>query len=170
MWVAPHDSGEFTIGMDHVIPQLVDSIYGIVLPRRLTRLHRETPFAWLLANPGVLPLSAPLSGVIVDSNQSLSDHPEWLLGSSYDQAWIVRATCDSTETPEQLLIPAEQVTASTLGQVERMQTWIREHAIGRQAQESTLCDGGSSVRSLQELIGQKHYPHFLREFLSIRPR
>ena len=115
-------------------------------------------------------MPSPLSGVIVDSNQNLTDHPEWLMGSPYDQAWIVRATCDSTESPEPFLVAAEQVRLSSQFQIEKMREWIREHALRHHAQQPTLCDGGSFVRSLQELLGQKLYPHFVREFLSIQPR
>jgi len=170
LWVAENDSGEFTIGVDHVIPQLVSSIHGIVLPRRLTRLHRDMPFAWLLTSAGVLPLPAPVGGVVVNSNQELADHPEWLTGSPYDDAWIVRGTRESTENLERLLFPAEHVRQSNQLQLEAMQLWIRAHASGGQAHPQTLCDGGSFVQSLHELIGQEHYPLFLREFLSTHPR
>lgn len=166
LWVAPAEDGTFSIGVDHVVPPLVSPIHGVVLPRQQTRLYREMPFAWLLTNTGILPLPAPMNGLVIDSNEHLSDHPEWITRSPYDEAWIIRATTDSPKHLEQLLLPAETVKQNNLHQMEMMQSWIRRHVTSQTLQDATLCDGGLFVQSLHELLGQKYYPRFLREFLS----
>jgi glycine cleavage system H protein len=101
------DGGIGTVGItDYAQDQLGDVVY-VGLPSPGKQLTQLAVFGEIESVKAVSELYSPLTGEVVESNQALSDSPELINESPYDEGWIMKVRlADESEVDK--LLTAEQ--------------------------------------------------------------
>jgi len=83
------DGPRVTIGItDYAQDQLGDVVY-VDLPSSGTRVEKGQPFGEVESTKSVSDLYAPLSGTIVERNETLESSPELVNADPYGRGWMV---------------------------------------------------------------------------------
>jgi glycine cleavage system H protein len=91
-----------TIGITDFAQSSLGDIVYIELPEKGTQLERDSAFGVVESIKSVSDLYAPISGEVIDSNDSLSDGPEKVNEGPYD-SWIVKIKVSDTSQLNDLL-------------------------------------------------------------------
>jgi len=95
-----------TIGItDYAQEQLGDIVF-VDLPGKEHEFHKEETFGVVESVKSVSDCLAPLSGKVVDINDSLADNPAIINESPYDEGWMIRIEISNSEEAARLLSPA----------------------------------------------------------------
>lgn len=96
-----------TVGItDYAQDALGDVVY-IDLPANGTRVERGQPFGEVESTKSVSDLYAPVSGTIVERNETLESQPELVNSDPYGQGWMVVIEVDDGDEADDLLSSAE---------------------------------------------------------------
>ncbi len=87
-WARAEDS-RITVGItDYAQDALGDVVY-VDLPASGTRVEQGQPFGEVESTKSVSDLYAPVTGTIVERNESLESQPELVNSDPYGQGWLV---------------------------------------------------------------------------------
>jgi glycine cleavage system H protein len=101
------DGRRFTVGItDYAQDALGDVVY-IDLPASGTRVERGQPFGEVESTKSVSDLYAPVTGTIVERNETLESQPELVNSDPYGNGWMVVIEADDTEDASRLLSAAD---------------------------------------------------------------
>lgn len=110
-WLKLED-GKVRIGITDFAQHELGDIVFVELPEVGDEFKAEEPFGSVESVKTVSELYAPVSGKVVEINESLNDNPEFVNESPYDKAWmIVLEPSDSSEIDA--LLTAEEYEAMT---------------------------------------------------------
>ena len=88
-WVKPEDNIA-TIGItDYAQSEIQDIVY-VELPEVGTQLTHKTEFGVIESVKAAFDLYAPVSGEVIEVNESLLDAPEQVNESPYDDGWFLK--------------------------------------------------------------------------------
>ena len=92
LWVRLGEAGQGVIGItDFAQDQLGEIVYA-ELPTAGTALRQDQPFGVVESVKTVSELPAPLNGQVVERNGRLTDTPDLINTSPYDEGWLIRLT------------------------------------------------------------------------------
>jgi len=104
-WVRINDDGTVTIGItEHAQEQLGDIVF-VETPEIDMQCQPEQPVAVVESVKAASDLYAPVAGKIIDSNSALSDSPELINDSPYEDGWIFKIQPDDVNEVENLMNP-----------------------------------------------------------------
>jgi glycine cleavage system H protein len=87
------EEGDFTVAVvgisDFAQGQLSD-IVSVELPKKGSKAAQNQAIAIVDSVKASSDIYSPLSGEVVETNDELLDHPEWINQSPYDLGWIVK--------------------------------------------------------------------------------
>ena len=96
-----------TVGItDYAQDALGDVVY-IDLPANGTRVEQGRPFGEVESTKSVSDLYAPVSGTIVERNETLESQPELVNSDPYGQGWMVVIEADEDAATGALLSAAD---------------------------------------------------------------
>lgn len=101
-WVKIED-GKATIGITHFAQSELGDIVFVELPEAGDDITKDQPFGSVESVKTVSELYAPLSGKVVSVNEELSDSPEFVNESPYEQAWMIVIELSNEAELEELL-------------------------------------------------------------------
>ena len=88
-WVKPEDDIA-TIGItDYAQSEIQDIVY-VELPEVGTQLTHKTEFGVIESVKAAFDLYAPVSGEVIEANETLLDAPEQVNESPYDDGWFLK--------------------------------------------------------------------------------
>jgi len=91
-WIRMEDDGNVTIGItDHAQELLGDVVY-VELPEIDSEVALEDEIAVVESVKAASDIYAPLSGTIIEVNETLEDEPETVNSSPYDDGWMFKMT------------------------------------------------------------------------------
>ncbi len=97
------DSGIITVGLtDYAIEQLGDIVF-LELPGVGEKVTKESEFCTIESVKAASDLYAPVSGEIVEVNESLTENLELFKADPYGQAWIVKIKAEDIAEFESLM-------------------------------------------------------------------
>lgn len=101
------DGRRFTVGItDYAQDALGDVVY-IDLPASGTRVEQGQPFGEVESTKSVSDLYAPVTGTIVERNETLESQPELVNSDPYGNGWMVVIEADDTDGVTGLLTAAD---------------------------------------------------------------
>ena len=108
-WVRVED-GRIVIGItDYAQDALGDVVY-IDLPANGTRVEQGQPFGEVESTKSVSDLYAPVTGTIVERNETLESQPELVNSDPYGEGWMVVIEAESDEDGEDMMSASEYDT------------------------------------------------------------
>jgi len=101
-WVEDLGAGRYRVGItDHAQELLGDLVY-VELPEPGRSVQSGATCGVLESVKAASDLFAPLTGVVVERNEELSEHPEWLNADPYGRAWLLVLEAQPGATAELL--------------------------------------------------------------------
>ena len=101
------EGGLATFGItDYAQDQLGDIVY-VELPPLGEILTQFKPFGVVESVKAASDLCAPLSGQVLEVNEELSDHPEFVNEDPYGKGWMIRIEPSESSEPDNLLSAEE---------------------------------------------------------------
>lgn len=105
-WIAV-EGNHGKIGItDHAQEELGDIVY-VELPEIGDKIVKGEPFGSVESVKAASDLMAPVSGTVVQVNESLDDSPELVNESPYDDGWMIVVEVEDEGELDDLLTPAE---------------------------------------------------------------
>lgn len=102
-WVRLEEDGTVTIGIsDHAQEALGDIVF-VELPEVDMQLSQGDACCVIESVKAASDIYMPISGEVIDTNQSLVDAPETINSSAYDDGWIFKIKPDDEDDIEQLM-------------------------------------------------------------------
>ncbi|APG43143.1 glycine cleavage system protein H [Syntrophotalea acetylenica] len=102
VWIE-EDGGQATIGVTEYLQDELAEALSIELPEVGTELEMGDTLATIELRQGTLEIYSPLSGEVLEANQDLTDSPDWLSSSPYEDGWIVRLKLVEADELEDLM-------------------------------------------------------------------
>jgi len=101
------EGGLATVGLtDYAQDQLGDIVY-VELPPLGEILTQFEPFGVVESVKAASDLYAPLSGEVLEVNEELSDHPEFVNEAPYGKGWMIKIKPSDTSELDNLLTAEE---------------------------------------------------------------
>jgi glycine cleavage system H protein len=93
--IKEEDSVLAVIGISGFAQEQLSDIVSVELPQRGTKAKQMQAIAIIDSVKASSDIYSPLSGEIVEINEELLDHPEWINQSPYELGWIVKIKPDN---------------------------------------------------------------------------
>ena len=108
------DGARITVGITEYAQDALGDVVYVDLPATGTRVEQGQPFGEVESTKSVSDLYAPLSGTIVERNESLESNPELVNSDPYGEGWMVVIEADDPDSATGLLSAEayEKLTAS----------------------------------------------------------
>jgi glycine cleavage system H protein len=97
------DGNRVTVGITAYAQDALGDVVYVDLPASGTRVEQGQPFGEVESTKSVSDLYAPLTGTIVERNESLETSPELVNSDPYGDGWMVVIEVDDPGSVEQLL-------------------------------------------------------------------
>ncbi len=91
------EGSRVTVGITSYAQDALGDVVYVDLPASGTRVERGQPFGEVESTKSVSDLYAPLTGVIVERNESLESSPELVNTDPYGEGWMVVIEADTVE-------------------------------------------------------------------------
>jgi glycine cleavage system H lipoate-binding protein len=165
LWIKSDSATTATIGLDHIGAYFLRPVVSVVLPQTPCRVEHNSPCAWLALREGTIPLRPALSGVGIEANTDLVDHPYLLLDDPYSSGWILRVI-DAVAFDAGLLHADEFSHAVTKEMTAMKEKFTSAFNKLLPAVGTTMYDGGEPVKSIHEILGRKKYYEIISRLFS----
>lgn len=105
-WVMVEDDIALVGITDYAQSELGDVVY-VELPDVGEKITKDDPFGSVESVKAVSDLFAPVSGTVIEVNDSLPDSPELVNEDSYGDGWMIKVQMSDKEELKDLLAPDE---------------------------------------------------------------
>lgn len=164
-WLNLFPSGKVRLGIDDFVGRLLQNPEVVFLRKAGEHVNRGEPIVQLKEDKRALTVRAPLSGIVLSTNDSLIEHPEKMKELLFSDGWALTMQPDRTSQMRTLLLGEET------------HTWIRgEFARFRDVLAGVggteglvpvlLQDGGVPVAGVMRDAPAEAWKRFEQEFLT----
>jgi glycine cleavage system H protein len=101
-WVRS-DGTRLTVGITHFAQDALGDVVYVDLPSSGTRVEAGQPFGEVESTKSVSDLYAPVTGTIVERNESLESAPELVNSDPFGEGWMVIIEAEDAASVEGLL-------------------------------------------------------------------
>jgi len=106
-WIRMNDDGIATVGItDFAQGELGDIVYVEVETQGQT-IEKDELFGTIEAVKTVSDLYMPVSGEVIEFNETLEDDPELVNSSPYDEGWMIKIKLSNMDEVNELLTLSE---------------------------------------------------------------
>lgn len=96
-----------TIGITHHAQSQLGDVVFVELPKAGTELQKGATFGTVESVKAVSDLYAPISGTVLESNETLLQSPELVNADPYGKAWMLKVKLTDAAAAEALLSAAD---------------------------------------------------------------
>lgn len=97
------DGNRITVGITHYAQDALGDVVYVDLPATGTRVEKGQPFGEVESTKSVSDLYAPVTGTIVERNESLESQPELVNAEPYGDGWMVVIEAEDPDAVTKLL-------------------------------------------------------------------
>ena len=102
-WIRSEDDGSVTIGITDHAQELLGDLVFVELPEVGSAMSAEDAVCVVESVKAASDVYMPISGEVVAINEALSDAPETINDSPYDDGWLIRVTPSSPDELDDLM-------------------------------------------------------------------
>ncbi|MCG6536037.1 MAG: hypothetical protein L7F78_15395, partial [Syntrophales bacterium LBB04] len=152
-WVKVENCETAKIGIDDLITRLIAKVTVIILPELGTYTAQGNCFAHIIQEDHILPVTAPLSGIVQAVNPRLKKEPELVTADPRGTGWLITIKPDHLEGDLKNLLFGREALCWYQGQekeiVAQSASLLRQDfpELG-----PTMQDGGVVINSLEEML------------------
>lgn len=88
-WVLVED-GTAKVGITDYAEQMLGDIVYVEMPEIGTEIHKGETFGVVESVKAASDIYAPVSGEVIEVNEDLGEHPEYINQSPYENGWIIK--------------------------------------------------------------------------------
>ncbi len=107
LWVKPEDNELATIGLSDYAQEIFGEITSIDLPAEQEEIVKDDEFAYIETLTSGYDLYAPISGTVIEVNQSVLKNPDLITDDPYEDGWLIKVKMTQPAEIEELLRPGE---------------------------------------------------------------
>lgn len=165
-WLRKNSDQEYICGIDDFFARLLPHRYSIVVPTINNPVKEGDSICWIQTNGMTLPIHSPIDGLVTDVNFSLVQNPHYIVQFPYDTGWIIKLQpAHSQKDSGKFLSPEmiqEKIKSDTEKFINRLRFMTKDCStiLG-----PLMNDGGSPVRSIEELFGLQKYMTIIKSIL-----
>lgn len=104
-WITVTGDGLASIGISDFAQEQLGDIVSVELPKLGTKFRRMQTMAIVDSVKASSDIYCPISGEVMQVNEGLSDHPEWINQSPFELGWIVKIKPSNIQELENLMTP-----------------------------------------------------------------
>ena len=102
-WVRSEDDGTVAIGITDHAQELLGDLVFVELPEVGTEMQAEDAVCVVESVKAASDVYMPISGEILEINENLTDAPETINDSPYDDGWLIRVKPSNPDELEDLM-------------------------------------------------------------------
>ncbi|MFW6137714.1 MAG: glycine cleavage system protein GcvH [Spirochaetota bacterium] len=92
-----------TVGVTDYAQQSLGDVVYVELPETGMNLEKGKEFGVVESVKAASDIYSPLSGEVVEANEQLQDHPEYINQSPYEKGWIIKIKIEDPSEAEELM-------------------------------------------------------------------
>ena len=109
-WAKKNNEKTVVVGItEYAIHELGDIVF-LELPEIESKIEQGEPFGSIESVKAVSDLLAPISGRIIQVNESIQDAPEELADTTYEDGWLIEIEADDIADIEDLMTAEEYIS------------------------------------------------------------
>lgn len=112
VWARLHEDGTATVGITQLGVRLSGEVYMCRAKRVGTALAQGDTVAVVELSKAIVAVKSPVSGTIVEVNETLDDRPELVHCDPYGAGWIARLTLNDFATDQAALLQGEAAASA----------------------------------------------------------
>ena len=116
-WITISSEGLAMIGISDFAQEQLGDIVSVELPKVGSKFRQMKPMAIVDSVKASSDIYCPLSGEVVQVNDELSEHPEWINESPYELGWIVKIKPSNMEELDDLMTVGQY--SEFIGEIEK---------------------------------------------------
>lgn len=116
-WITILNEGLAMIGISDFAQEQLGDIVSVELPKIGSKFRQMQPMAIVDSVKASSDIYSPLSGEVVQVNDELSEHPEWINESPYELGWIVKIKPSNMEELDDLMTAGQY--SEFIGEIEK---------------------------------------------------
>ena len=116
-WIIISSEGLAMIGISDFAQEQLGDIVSVELPKVGSKFRQMQPLAIVDSVKTSSDIYSPLSGEVVQVNDELSEHPEWINESPYELGWIVKIKPSNMEELDDLMTAGQY--SEFIGEIEK---------------------------------------------------
>ena len=106
-YILKNDDNTYTVGLtDYAVEHLGDIVF-LELPENNSEFKKGETFATVESVKAASEIYMPISGKVIEVNESLADAPETLNEDSYEKGWLVKIEATGDESEQNDLLEYE---------------------------------------------------------------
>jgi len=117
-WIIISNEGLAIIGISDFAQEQLGDIVSVELPKVGSKFRQMQPMAIVDSVKTSSDIYSPLSGEVVQVNDELSEHPEWINESPYELGWIVKIKPSNMEELDDLMTAGQY--SEFIGEMEKV--------------------------------------------------
>ena len=170
-WAELLTNGEVRIGADDFLQKLVGSVDSIEFLPTDGNVQKGQPLFRVRKENRTLTVNSPISGRIVELNNTLMKHPGALNADPYLAGWVALIEPTNIGAELKLMSVADEATKWLRGEVSRFRNFIKDQASKMLGEEQyaavgvTLLDGGTPMTGVLEKTDAATWAAFEQDFL-----
>lgn len=102
-WVRDNGDGSFTVGITEHAQELLGDLVFVELPEAGRHVSSGDTCAVVESVKAASDVYAPLSGEVIEGNDSLTDSPELINQDPYEDGWVFRMSLDNDSDMAELM-------------------------------------------------------------------
>lgn len=118
-WIIISSEGLAMIGISDFAQEQLGDIVSVELPKVGSKFRQMQPLAIVDSVKTSSDIYSPLSGEVVQVNDELSEHPEWINESPYELGWIVKIKPSKLEELDDLMTAGQY--SEFIGEMEKVE-------------------------------------------------
>ncbi len=140
------------MGIDRLLAYTLPPPQRVELPELNQKVIGDHVFAKVFSEPGEVPLTAPLSGRLVEVNAALARHPELLQQDPCGEGWL--AAVDSSSNPSEMkkFFTGPAGSKFLEEEAQHLRFLLKHKGIGVDQIGDTLPDGGLHIKYLHQVL------------------
>ena len=164
-WINLFPSGKVRLGVDDFVTRLLENPSVVYLKKAGEHVQRGEPMMKLEEGKRTLTVRAPLSGIVLSSNQSLMEKPEKMKDLLFSEGWAFTIQPDKTSQLRTLLL-GEETHRWIQAEFGRLRDVLATVNGGKGLAPVLLQDGGVPVAGLIREAPEEVWKRFENEFLT----
>ncbi len=152
LWIRRDEGGTWKLGIDKLLAYVLPAASEVELCALDTMLLQNRLFGKVRTPAGVIPLTAPLSGRLVQPNPQLGQRPELLQQDPYGVGWMATIESSQDESDLKKYYTGAGSTKFLEEEAQHLKFLLKHRGIEVDNIGDTLPDGGANIRYLNQIL------------------